>query len=199
MLLYKSARNLKFPLFTFLINAHCHNPITVLRGLKMFIKQHICYFYIPWAKDKKATRKSLHMPKVGQGSIGEGRRACRTMNTPQHGQLGLGMWTGRTGGKPQEKGEVNWLEAIPLCRGVWRAMEDLRRYPIQHPIKEFDQTPPSNHQGALSVPHRGLTLEDFCVCFQMVVMVIQHLFNPQLHRSCITMPSRSFCPCPDNN
>lgn len=73
MILCKNARNSKFPLFTFLINAHCHNPITVLRGLKRSLKQHICFFYLPRAKDEKGMQKNLHMPKAGQGSTGRGQ------------------------------------------------------------------------------------------------------------------------------
>lgn len=171
MVLYKNSRNLKFPHLATFINAYCHNPIAVLRALKISMKHHIRYFYLPQANDKEETHRRLHTPKAEQWSIGEHKHICRTMNIPQHGQFGLDKRTWRRGGRSEEKAEVNWLEAIPLCRGVWKAMEGLQR------SEEFDQISSNNQQGALSIPHRGLTLEGSHVCFQMVVTFIQHLFK----------------------
>lgn len=135
MLLYKNAQNLEFPHLVVFVNAYCHKPITVLRAisteLNISTKYHICYFYLPKVNnDKKETHRSLHMPKAGQWSIREHSHIRITMNTPQHGQLGLDRWTQRRGGKHEEKAEVNWLEAIPFCRGIWKEMEGLQRSPI---------------------------------------------------------------------
>lgn len=126
------------------------------------------------------------------------QRAQTHLQNYEH-SMGSSAWTCGHGG---EEGNLKRKQKLIDLRQShfaeefgqqWKSCRDLQK---KHPVKEFDQTPSNNQQGALSFPHRGLTLEDFHVCFQIVVTFIQHLLNPNSHRNCIIMTSRSFCPCP---